>query len=132
MPIYVALLRGANAGRKHPHDGPAARSVLRDEVLIGYPRVFSRVCPISCCVFSVLFRTTGTLAALSVCGLTFPPTYMSGTTDPSEPARIEDRPQDIGHPRGTLAIVIVFGALFVFGWFAMYLLLFLQRGAPHS
>jgi len=56
---------------------------------------------------------------------------MSGTTDPSERPRLEDR-QNIGHPRGTLAIVIVFGALFMLGWLAMYLFLFLQRGAPHS
>jgi hypothetical protein len=72
------------------------------------------------------------LAALAVYGLTFPGTYMSATTDPSEQPRIEDRQQYIGHPRGTLAIVIVFGALFMLGWLAMYLFLFLQRGAPHS
>ena len=36
------------------------------------------------------------------------------------------------HPRGTLAIVSIFGALFVLGWFAMYVWQFLQRGAPHS
>jgi hypothetical protein len=45
---------------------------------------------------------------------------------------MEDRQQNIGHPRGTLAIVIVFGALFMLGWLAMYLYLFLERGAPHS
>jgi hypothetical protein len=38
--------------------------------------------------------------------------------------------RDFEHPRGTLAIVIVFGALFAFGWFAMYVWLFLGRGAP--
>ena len=76
-----------------------------------------------------------TLAALPVYGLPFgrfPATYMSGTTDPCEQARIEGRQQEIGHPRGTLAIVIIFGALFMLGWLAMYLFLFLQRGAPHS
>lgn len=36
------------------------------------------------------------------------------------------------HPRGTLAIVFVFGLLFALGWLALYLLVFLQRGAPHS
>jgi hypothetical protein len=45
----------------------------------------------------------------------------------------ESRP-DIGpefeHPKGTLAIVIVFGALFAAGWLAMYVWLFLGRGAP--
>jgi hypothetical protein len=28
--------------------------------------------------------------------------------------------------------VIIFGALFLLGWLGMYVLLFLQRGAPHS
>ena len=36
------------------------------------------------------------------------------------------------HPRGTLAIVIVFGVLFGLAWLSMYLFLFLERGAPHS
>jgi hypothetical protein len=43
----------------------------------------------------------------------------------------EESPEDYGHPRGTLAIVIVFGALFGLGWLAMYLFLFLARGGPH-
>ena len=75
------------------------------------------------------------LAALPVYGLAFrrfTAIDMSGTTDPSGQSRIEDRRQEIGHPRGTLAIVIIFGALFILGWLAMYLFLFLQRGAPHS
>lgn len=47
-----------------------------------------------------------------------------------------DRPRpdveaEFEHPRGTLAIVFVFGALFALGWFAMYVWLFLGRGAPH-
>jgi hypothetical protein len=36
----------------------------------------------------------------------------------------------IGHPRGTLAIVVVFGLLFALAWFATYMT-FLGRGAPH-
>jgi hypothetical protein len=40
-------------------------------------------------------------------------------------------PEDLGHPRGTLAIVIVFGLLFGLGWLAMYCLRFLALGAPH-
>lgn len=40
-------------------------------------------------------------------------------------------PEDIGHPRGTLAIVIVFGLLFGLAWLATYFLVFLERGAPH-
>jgi hypothetical protein len=39
--------------------------------------------------------------------------------------------EDYGHPRGTLAIVIIFGALFLLGWLGMYVYMFLQRGAPH-
>lgn len=39
---------------------------------------------------------------------------------------------DFGHPRGTLAIVGIFGLLFAAGWFAVYVFVFLARGAPHS
>jgi cytochrome c oxidase subunit IIa family protein len=35
------------------------------------------------------------------------------------------------HPRGTLAIVALLGALFAFGWLAMFVFVFLERGAPH-
>jgi hypothetical protein len=38
---------------------------------------------------------------------------------------------DEQHPRGTLAIVAVFGVLFALGWLGMFLFVFLQRGAPH-
>jgi hypothetical protein len=41
------------------------------------------------------------------------------------------RAMDEQHPRGTLAIVAVFGVLFALGWLAMFLFVFLQRGAPH-
>jgi Cytochrome c oxidase subunit IIa family len=57
---------------------------------------------------------------------------MSAAGESPEPLRAEDDREDFGHPRGTLAIVIVFGVLFVLAWFGMYLFLFLQRGAPHS
>jgi len=40
-------------------------------------------------------------------------------------------PPDLGHPRGTLAIVILYGLLFGLGWLAMYLWRFLAHGAPH-
>ena len=39
-------------------------------------------------------------------------------------------PMDESHPRGTLAIVAVLGAFFALGWLAMFLFLFLERGAP--
>ena len=56
---------------------------------------------------------------------------MPGIDKPTESSHIEDLPEDLGHPRGTLAIVIVFGALFLLGWLAMYVFMFLERGAPH-
>ena len=57
---------------------------------------------------------------------------MPGADNPLEKSNGEDVLKDLGHPRGTLAIVLIFGALFLFGWLAMYLFMFLQRGAPHS
>jgi hypothetical protein len=35
------------------------------------------------------------------------------------------------HPRGTVAIVFIFGALFALGWLAMYAYRFMASGAPH-
>ena len=49
---------------------------------------------------------------------------------PEVPQASPDVLKDIGHPRGTLAIVFVFGLLFALGWLATYLA-FLGRGAPH-
>jgi hypothetical protein len=43
----------------------------------------------------------------------------------------DNLPEGFEHPRGTLAIVIVFGLLFGLGWLGMYLFLFLGRGGPH-
>ena len=51
---------------------------------------------------------------------------------PPEEERGTSIPAELEHPRGTLAIVIVFGLLFALGWFAMYLFIFLSRGAPHA
>ncbi|HUF48264.1 MAG TPA: hypothetical protein VMM93_10645 [Vicinamibacterales bacterium] len=42
-----------------------------------------------------------------------------------------DLPPGLDHPRGTLAIVIVFGVLFAAGWFAMYFLRFMSTDVPH-
>jgi hypothetical protein len=51
----------------------------------------------------------------------------------SDAARPSDAlPDALEHPRGTLAIVLVFGLLFALGWVAVYLFVFLQRGVPHS
>lgn len=59
---------------------------------------------------------------------------MSSKGSSLEPPSVNNREnneEDFGHPRGTLAIVIIFGALFLFGWLGMYFFMFLQRGAPH-
>ncbi len=37
----------------------------------------------------------------------------------------------IESPRGTLAIVVIFGVLFALTWVAIYFSLFMERGAPH-
>jgi hypothetical protein len=55
---------------------------------------------------------------------------MQTTTSP-ERERASGVPQDLEHPRGTLAIVVVFGLLFALGWLGMYFFVFLARGAPH-
>ncbi len=44
----------------------------------------------------------------------------------------EVRLDDLGYPRGTLVIMILFGVLFGLAWLAMYLFRFLARGAPHA
>lgn len=41
-------------------------------------------------------------------------------------------PPDLGHhPRGTLAIVILYGVLFGIAWLALYFGVFLPRGGIH-
>ena len=45
---------------------------------------------------------------------------------PKEPPQ---EPED-QHPRGTLAVMLIYMSLFVFGWLALYLFEFLPRGAP--
>ena len=37
--------------------------------------------------------------------------------------------EEIGHPKGTLAILAIYMLLFVVGWVAFYFFLFLSRGA---
>jgi hypothetical protein len=52
----------------------------------------------------------------------------------ADPPRPDDTAIDasaLEHPRGTLAIMIVFGLLFGLGWLAMFIWRFLERGAPH-
>jgi hypothetical protein len=42
----------------------------------------------------------------------------------------EDVLARLGHPRGTLAVVVIFGVLFALAWFAAYAT-FIARGATH-
>jgi hypothetical protein len=57
---------------------------------------------------------------------------MADARPSSEPlGSLDDLPPDLGHPRGTLAIVILFGLLFGLAWLSTYLFVFLERGAPH-
>ena len=48
------------------------------------------------------------------------------------PPDADDVIDKVGHPKGTLAIVLIFGLLFAAGWFAFFLLRFVEQGAPHS
>jgi hypothetical protein len=47
----------------------------------------------------------------------------------SEDGRSPATPEE--HPRGTLAIVAVFGILFLIGWLVMYFVVFAGRGHLH-
>jgi hypothetical protein len=49
----------------------------------------------------------------------------------SAPAAEPELPPGSEHPRGTLAIVIIFAVLFALGWFAMYFLRFMSSDVPH-
>ena len=48
------------------------------------------------------------------------------------PERPTEQPEGVESPRGTLAIMIIFGLLFALTWLGMYVFLFLERGAPHQ
>jgi amino acid transporter len=43
-------------------------------------------------------------------------------------ARMANAPEP-DHPRGTLAILLIYGVLFVLGWLALFFGAFLPRGA---
>jgi len=49
----------------------------------------------------------------------------------SSPARADDTKILEQHPRGTLAIVAIFGLIFGLAWLATYVFVFLARGATH-
>lgn len=54
---------------------------------------------------------------------------IDGSPD-APPERPEALREELGHPRGTLAIVIIYGLLFAVIWLALYIFQFLARGAP--
>ena len=56
---------------------------------------------------------------------------MSMSNEPSATHSEPELPADVEHPRGTLAIVIIFGVLFALGWLAMYFLRFMSTDVPH-
>jgi cytochrome c oxidase subunit IIa family protein len=56
---------------------------------------------------------------------------MSTGTSGAPPPPNRQPDEEFGHPRGTLAIVIIFGSLFLLGWLGMYFYVFLERGATH-
>jgi hypothetical protein len=53
--------------------------------------------------------------------------------EPSDP-NPDGTPAEVvsGHPRGTLALVVLMGLLFAIGWLAMYCGPFVERGLPHA
>ena len=60
------------------------------------------------------------------------PIAMPDACSPSERSEnLDALPPDLDHPRGTLAIVGLFGVLFALAWLSTYLFVFLGRGAPH-
>jgi hypothetical protein len=63
----------------------------------------------------------------------------SDTHEPRDVVSDSDRNRDkalsevlSGHPRGTLALVILMGLLYGVGWLAMYFGAFVERGLPHA
>jgi hypothetical protein len=56
---------------------------------------------------------------------------MARGSQPAKPRSGEPLPEDLGHPRGTLFIVFLFGLLFGVGWFVMFISMFLHRGGLH-
>lgn len=58
---------------------------------------------------------------------------MNQMEDPSKPAPESESSysaEEFGHPRGTLAIVLIYGLIFAASWLGLYLFQFLDRGAP--
>ena len=54
------------------------------------------------------------------------PNPPGAATDGAEPGPLPD----VGHPKGTLAVVGLYALLFALGWLALYWFVFLPRGTP--
>jgi hypothetical protein len=58
---------------------------------------------------------------------------VSDQVEPTSPAPVDEdafTEEDFGHPRGTLAIVLIYAVIFALSWAALYVWQFLERGAP--
>ncbi len=58
---------------------------------------------------------------------------MSETSAPSTSSPVDEgsySAEDFGHPRGTLAIVLIYAIVFALSWLGLYVFQFLGRGAP--
>ena len=49
----------------------------------------------------------------------------------AEGAKSEVQLEDIGHPRGTLAIIVIYALVFGLAWMSLFFFEFMPRGAPH-
>ena len=57
---------------------------------------------------------------------------MSEHAEPASSAAVDEdsfTEEDFGHPRGTLAIVLIYGLIFAGSWLGLYIWQFLARGA---
>lgn len=55
---------------------------------------------------------------------------MESADRPANAGETAVKPEELGSPRGTLAIVIVYGLLFALGWLGLYIFKFVPQGAP--
>ena len=58
---------------------------------------------------------------------------MNEQVEPNSAAPIDEddfTEEDFGHPRGTLAIVLIYALIFAASWIGLYVWQFLERGAP--
>ena len=51
--------------------------------------------------------------------------------DKDEAREPEVKLEDIGHPKGTLAIIVIYAVLFGLAWMSLFFFEFMPRGAPH-